>query len=83
MVELEGAVTPVLVIAQEAHCRTLRAYLLKAKVAEMTHRDAIDPSLTHRDAQPQLIEFVDDGAGGVEERQKPLIAGDRVGLGWW
>ena len=83
VVELEGAVTPVLVIAQEAHCRTLRAYLLKAKVAEMTHRDAIDPSLTHRDAQPQLIEFVDDGAGGVEERQKPLIAGDRVGLGWW
>ena len=66
VLELEGATTPVIVIAQEAACRTLRAHLLANRPAEMSRRTLIDTSFKSAD-WPQLIEFAPKGPGGFDE----------------
>ena len=84
VLELEGATQPVLVIAQEAPCRTLRAYLLKSKLGELSHRGDIDGSLiTGRGhATPTLVEFNINAEGAVEEKQHTLGADGANGWKW-
>ena len=69
VLELEGAVTPVIVIAQEAPCRTLRAYVAGKQLDDISQRDAIDPSFDVGGvAKPQLTQFAfNDEAGVLKE----------------
>jgi len=76
VLELEGATQPVMVIAREAPCRTLRTYLRKGGVGLMSSRDVIDTSLEHRDATPTLYKFEARDSDTIEETQEPLINGE-------
>lgn len=83
VLELEGATQPVLVIAQEAPCRTLRAYLLKSKLAELSHRGDIDGSLVSgANATPTLVEFNFTTDGECTEKQHTLGADGANGWKW-
>ena len=70
---------PVMVIAQEAPCRTLRAYLRKAEIGPMSTRDVIDPSLKHRDKDAVLVKIETKANAEVKETQQPLLEGEAGG----
>jgi len=73
VLEMEGATEPLFIIAQEAPIRTLRAYLLQARPAEITQRESIDPSFKASfGEQAHLVEFTSRDAGGFAETVHPL-----------
>ena len=82
VLELEGATEPVVIIAQEAPCRTIRKYLQPGQIDEMSTRDSVDPSFPASPARRptqgeeldelQLIEISRSESSNVEERAVPL-----------
>jgi len=67
VLEFEGATSPVLIVAQEAPCRTLRAYLLHKTLAALPVREVVDDTFTARLDKPQLIHFEPTMTGGFVE----------------
>lgn len=67
ILEVEGAVAPLLVVASEAPCRALRTYLRSVPIANLGQREAIDPTLKIDSSQPRLLQFQSGEAGGFME----------------
>lgn len=75
ILEIEGATEPLIIIAAEASCRTLCAYLKKEPLAEISSRDDIDASISSAPSdKPQLIQFTFDEGGAPLEVCQDLLS---------
>ena len=65
VLELEGSTTPVLVVAHEGACRTLRAYLNGTGARkEMAVRERLDGSVEMAEESGKLFEYAPKYSGG-------------------
>ena len=73
--ELEAATGPVLVVAGEAACRTLRSFLMPPSSSAMADRETVDEKVDIKeDGMPTLFEFTPKAAGGFEEQVQVLTS---------
>lgn len=71
VLEVEGATSPVIIVAQEAPCRTLRAYFVGSNV-DMKSRESVDQRFRASPDHPQLVEFAPREPAGLEEKLHDL-----------
>ena len=86
--EIEAAVQPVVLVAHEACCLTLRTLLIEPQIRPISERELIDRHSTmafHSPEAPRLIEFVTIESGGYSETvhmlstEPPLNGAGRLG----
>jgi broad specificity phosphatase PhoE len=86
--EIEAAVQPVVLVAHEACCLTLRTLLIEPQIQPISERELIDRHSTmafHSPEAPRLIEFVTIESGGYSETvhmlstEPPLHGAGRLG----
>ena len=66
ILEIEGSTQPVAVVAHEAACRTLRAFLL-SRGSDMDEREQVDDSFPANAAKVHVLEFAPRAIGGFDE----------------